>query len=72
MKVEVKAELELQELPFPKLMRYKYKSELIVLFIDHSCGTVVYDGNNKRLGDYRHDWRIEVFTEFKGSITITQ
>ena len=74
MKVEVKNESEPKELPFPKLM-YSKDDELLVLFIDYGRGILMSDERQlyrKESIHYSTDWGMSAFTDFKGSITITQ
>ena len=71
MKVEVKTQNKSKSLPFPKLMKLN-DSDLIVLFTGKNKGIVINSIDNFRIGTYAEDWIIDSFTDFKGSITITQ
>ena len=71
MKVEVKTQKENSELPFPKLMISETGS--IVLFEKIECGIFMKSIDDEELiGTYHKDFCMGVFTDFKGSITITQ
>lgn len=74
MKVEVKAENELNILPYPKLMKWNGDNNLIVLFTEPKCGICLSLDIKKKntLGSYIDNWAETEFTDFKGSITITQ
>ena len=74
MKVEVNTENESKSLPFPKLM-YSEDDGLIVLFIEFRKGILLSDPKSlyKNKGNhYSECWAMNCFTDFKGSITITQ
>lgn len=74
MKVEVKTESKMDELPFPKLMKLKEDDNLIVLFTKQGCGICIHQDKNgyHKMFDYHERWVSKEFTDFKGSITITQ
>lgn len=70
MKVDVK--IEPKELPFPKYMISN--KGYIVFFISAKRGVVIDKGGyaDVFVGEYADDWNDTIFTDFKGSITITQ
>lgn len=74
MKVEVKQDGENPLYPlYPRLMKFHDNVNFIVLFISREEGVVLKsDDINKPIGYYANDWYMENFTDFKGSITITQ
>ena len=72
MKVEVKSQSGLAELPYPKLMQSKNNSQCIVFFIKRGVGVVVSPYEDKPIGHYRTDWYESGFLDFQGTITITQ
>lgn len=71
MKVEVNTTEKQNELPFPKLMINQYGA--IVLFHEKHRGIIIKSAENEgRNGMYYIDFNMSIFTDFKGSITITQ
>ena len=54
---------------FPKLMAGK--PSLIVLFLSHGCGTVIGSDNALEFGRYNAFWDMQEFTDFEGSITLS-
>lgn len=73
MKVEVKTKLEEKENEFPKLMISH--DGLLIFFIEEKKGILLNDPQ-KEYEDvgihYAENWSMTYFTDFKGSITITQ
>lgn len=59
---------------FPKLM-INLPSEGIVLMISSNGsvgkGMVVRKGNYTSVGDYIENWNMEIFTDYEGSVTLT-
>ena len=71
MKVEVKPQNKSKSLPFPKLMTNA--NGTVVLFKKDECGTILKSAvSSDANGTYREDFDMELFIDFKGSITITQ
>lgn len=68
MKVEVKEQEKKNE--FPSLMKSK-NSELIVLFSSEDIGIVLKKDTHNSRFDYRGDWIIDTFEDFKGIITLS-
>lgn len=70
MQVEVKEESKV--IPFPKYMIST--KETIIFFHNEKSGMVIHAGKDKSVyvGEYSNDWNYTIFTDFKGSITITQ
>ena len=50
-------------------------SNKVVLFINDSCGTVVSEcgegEDSDRIGDYCEFWEISLFTDFYGTVTLS-
>lgn len=71
MKSIVKAEKEVKNIPFPKLMKSTI-NEAIVLFYKDGEGIVVSNSNDGeyRLGYLSSTWIMQNFRDFNGSITL--
>ncbi len=69
MKVEVN-EKEKNEYKFPRLMQHKSSPLLIVLFTDQNKGTCLTKGNYY-IGEFYGAWLSSEFTDFTGSITLS-
>ena len=54
---------------YPKLM--KSARGLIVLFSKHAVGTVVLPDKFHNCGEFRDDWFISDFVDFKGEVTLS-
>jgi len=61
---------EKYEIPFPKLMRGNGTGS-IVLFTRKGVGTVVYNGGLHSLGEHGTDWRASEFTDYDGSVILS-
>jgi hypothetical protein len=58
------------QLPYPKLMKSKIGK--IVLMTAHGVGTVLSDEQGyAKVGQYGGDWSMENFTDFHGTITLS-
>jgi hypothetical protein len=55
---------------YPFLGKHNH-SDLVVLFTADSIGTVVREGNDKKLGHFIDDWYMPVFTRLAPGATIT-
>lgn len=55
--------------PFPKLMTIK-RTGLIVLFTDHTNGTVVKEDEFNSIGICA-EWEYLIFTDFDGTVTLS-
>ena len=60
MKTEVKTVKN--ELPYPKLMKHK-ASSLVVLFLNFGCGTVVTEYGLDNIGEFNTDWVMSTFED---------
>lgn len=69
MKSEVKPVEKKSDKPFPKLMINK-TTGLVVLFTDHSNGTVVKECPYNKIGAFG-EWEYSVFTDFEGTVTLS-
>lgn len=74
LKSEVKNLSEKKELPFPKLM-IGIDSKTIIFAIGRAGGTIqglVLEDKFWRVGYYSEIWTTNLFTDFYGSVTLTQ
>jgi hypothetical protein len=76
MKVTVNNTTPTQEKPFPKLMitnEYATVRNRIVLFLNEKVGTCLQVGSadTREVGEYVTTWDMEMFTDFNGSITLS-
>ena len=55
---------------YPFLGKHDY-SDLVILFTADSIGTVVREGDNKKLGQFGDDWYMSVFIRLAPGSTIT-
>lgn len=64
-----------QDKPFPKLMvNIEPEYDLIILFTDEVTGTVISDNDTENpyeVGYYSKAWTTKDFTDFEGSITLS-
>ena len=68
--IEVKNLKEVKELEFPKLMKLK-NSTRVVLFIDETTGTCVSDYINPGdVGEYCDEYNPSYYADFKGELTL--
>ena len=67
----IKSKIEEVEsiIEFPKLM--VDKKDLIVLFSASSSGVVIKDEHGMREGEYSKRWSMRQFTDFNGSIILS-
>jgi hypothetical protein len=71
MKSEILKSKIKQELPFPKLMQGT-NSGIVVFFSQEKKGQVLNGSNSaKSIGDYHEEFNMEFFTDFDGTIKLS-
>lgn len=60
------------ELQFPKIMQHSH-TKCIVMFVDQKNGICLNPGTSQynKIGTYADDWNAKEFTDFTGSITLS-
>ena len=56
---------------FPKLMKQKNNHNLVVLFGEERCGTIIRESeSSEHIGFYSKNWNLNDFVDFEGPITL--
>jgi len=72
MKVELNSELIKKEITEYPCIGDGGRNGLVVLFHKVKCGIVLREGGTShKVGDYREDWGMNYFTQFEGTITLS-
>lgn len=71
MKSKIKVNKKFKALKYPKLMAGS-TTGVVVLMVEDSCGTVVYQAdNNSPQGSFSDKWSMASFTDFKGRVILS-
>ena len=69
MQVEIKEEMK--SIKYPRLMSFRGKGDLIVLFSYPGQGTIINSAESKnKIGEFASNWIMSNFVDFEGSITL--
>lgn len=68
-KTKIKIKIKDKDVDYPKLMKSKHNS-CVVLFTDYFSGTVVVSSKDEMIGEYSRNWDRNSFEDFNEKITL--